>query len=94
MCATNHSEILHMPRQLHCYDVCKILLWSAEYVINKSITKFHYSSNLIKILLVGWAHDQDMYFYNHICPLTSILNTEFNLIAVTDLMLTQLENTP
>ena len=30
MIMTNHNEILHMSRQLHCRDVCKISLWSIE----------------------------------------------------------------
>ena len=26
--STDHNEILHTSRQLHCREVCKILLWS------------------------------------------------------------------
>ena len=26
--STDHNEILHTSRQLHCRDVCKISLWS------------------------------------------------------------------
>ena len=54
MSSTNHNKILHMSRQCYCRDMCKILLWSTEYVMNKSITKFHRISNSIEISLVGW----------------------------------------
>ena len=40
ICSTNHRKILHMSQQCYCRDMCKILLWSAKYVMNKSITKF------------------------------------------------------
>ena len=52
-CPTIQSKILHTSRQCYCREVCKILLWSAQYVMNKSITNFHWISNSIKILLVG-----------------------------------------
>ena len=55
ICSTDHNKILHLSRQLHCHDVCKILLWSAKYVMKKSNTNFHWISNLIEILLVGQA---------------------------------------
>ena len=44
MCATDHNEILHASRQCHCRDVCKILLWLAECVMNKSLAKFYWTS--------------------------------------------------
>ena len=59
MHSTDHNEILHTSLQCYCRDVCKILLWSAEYVMNKSITKFHWISNLIEISSVGWAPTLD-----------------------------------
>ena len=31
---TDHNEILRLSRQLHCCDVCKILLWSVEHILN------------------------------------------------------------
>ena len=34
ICSTEHNEILHMSRQLHCRDVCKISLWSVKYIWN------------------------------------------------------------
>ena len=37
----DHNEILHTARQCYYLDMRK-LLWSAEYVMNKSITKFHW----------------------------------------------------
>ena len=53
--STNHNKILYTSRQCHYCDMCKTLLWSVEYVINKSITNFHWLSNSIEVLLVGWA---------------------------------------
>ena len=53
ICFTDHNEILLTSRQYYCHDVCKISLWSAECVMNKSIVKFHWISNLIEISLVG-----------------------------------------
>ena len=32
MYSTDHNEILHTSRQLHCRDVCKISLWSVQYI--------------------------------------------------------------
>ena len=55
MFSTDHNEILHMSRQCNCRDVCKISLWSAEYIMNKTITKFNWISNSFETLLVGRA---------------------------------------
>ena len=52
---TDHNKILHMSWQCNCRDVCKILLWSLEYVLNYSTPYFDRISNSIEILLVGWA---------------------------------------
>ena len=54
---TDHNKILHMSWQCYWHEVCKILLWSAKYVMNKSITNFHWISNSIEISFVGWAPD-------------------------------------
>ena len=32
--AADHNDILHTSRQCHCRDVCKISLWSVEYIRN------------------------------------------------------------
>ena len=34
MYITDHNDILHTSRQCHCRDVCKISLWSVEYIRN------------------------------------------------------------
>ena len=34
MYSTDHNEILHKSRQLHCRDVCKISLWLFEHIAN------------------------------------------------------------
>ena len=39
----------------HWRDVCKISFWSAEYTMNKSITKFRWIPNSIEISLLGPA---------------------------------------
>ena len=57
MCLTEHTEILHTSRQLHCRDLCKIPLWLVEYVLNQSSAKFDRISNSIEIPLVGRAPD-------------------------------------
>ena len=51
VCSTNHKEILYMSRQWNCRDICTISLWSAEYVMNKSITKFQWISILIEMII-------------------------------------------
>ena len=51
---TDHSEILHIARQLHFHDVCKISLWSVEYIFNQSASNFGLISNSITSL-VGQA---------------------------------------
>ena len=58
----NHNKILHMSRQLHCRDLCKILLWS-----NQS-TKFVSISNLIEIPWVGASRQLTIQW----CCLTSV----------------------
>ena len=52
--STDHNEILRMSQHLHCCNMSKISLWWDEYVMNKSITKFHWILKFIEILLVGW----------------------------------------
>ena len=47
--STDHNEILHTSQQLHYRDMCKFSLSLAKYDMNKTITKFHWISNLIKI---------------------------------------------
>ena len=32
--SSDHNEILHMPRQLHCLGMCKISLWLVKHVLN------------------------------------------------------------
>ena len=32
--STDHNEILHTSRQLHCRDVCKISLRSVKHILN------------------------------------------------------------
>ena len=54
MCSTDHNKILQTPWQCDYRNVYKISVRSAEYVMNKSITKFHWISKLIVISLVGW----------------------------------------
>ena len=61
---TDHNEILHTSRQLHCRDVCKILLWSVVYILNWSIPNFDWILNAIEISLVGRAPDP-MLTYHH-----------------------------
>ena len=51
----DHNDILHTSRQCHCRDVCKISLWSVEYIWNYSVLNFHRISNSIEICLVGRA---------------------------------------
>ena len=55
MYSTDHNEILHTSRQLHCRDVCKISLWSVTYILNWSTPNFDWISNSIEISLVGRA---------------------------------------
>ena len=31
---TDHNEVLHTSRQCNCRDMCKISLWSDEYILN------------------------------------------------------------
>ena len=47
--------MLHTSRQLHCRDVCKILLWSVEDILNQSTASFGRIANSIQISLVGRA---------------------------------------
>ena len=58
--STDHSEILHTSRQLHCHDVCKISLWSAENILNQGNANFGQISNSIEMLLVGRAPEGTM----------------------------------
>ena len=38
--STDHNKILHTSWHCYCRDMCKISLWSVEYVTNHSITNF------------------------------------------------------
>ena len=49
----DHIEILHPSRQCNCHDMCKISLWSVEYVLNYSTPNSYRISNSIEIPLVG-----------------------------------------
>ena len=53
---TDHNESLHMSRQLHCRDMCKISLWLVEYILKQSTANSGWISNLIEISLVGQVH--------------------------------------
>ena len=53
ICLTDHTDILHTPRQLHYRDVCNTFLWSIEYILNQSTAKFGRISNSIEISLAG-----------------------------------------
>ena len=55
ICLADHNEILHTSRQCNCRDVCKISLWSIEYISNQSTTNVGRTSNSIKISLAGRA---------------------------------------
>ena len=61
MYLTDHNDILHMSQQCYCRDMCTLSLWSAACVIDKSIAKFHWISNSIKISLVGRGPAQRCY---------------------------------
>ena len=43
---------MHSSRPLYCRNVCKILLWSVEYILNQSSSNFGLISNSTKISLV------------------------------------------
>ena len=43
--STDHNEILHTSRQLHCRDVCKISSWSVTHVLNWSTPNLGRISN-------------------------------------------------
>ena len=66
-CSANHNEILHMSRQLHCRDMCLILLWLVEHILNQNTPNFVLSSNFIKIPLVGQVPHLN-YHYTYRCP--------------------------
>ena len=54
-CNSQGQLQIMLKGQLHCHDVCKILLWSVEYILNQSTANFGQISNLIEIVLVGRA---------------------------------------
>ena len=55
MCTTDNKDILHKLQQCYWRDVYQISLWSVEYAMKKSITKFYWFSNSVEISLVGQA---------------------------------------
>ena len=63
--SVNHNEILHTSRQCNCRDVCKILLWSVEHILNYSTPISYQISNSIKIPLVGQAPGRTMSLERH-----------------------------
>ena len=70
-----HNEILYTSPRFYCGDLSKILLWSAEHVMNKSTMKFHWISKSTEISLVvinnhglnytGWTRNDS----NFLCHL-------------------------
>ena len=50
---TDNHKILYTWRQLHCRDVCKILLWYIAHILNNSSPNFDRISNSIEIPLMG-----------------------------------------
>ena len=55
MYPTNHNEILHTSRQLHCRDMCQISLWLVEHILNSNILNFDRISNSNEKALVERA---------------------------------------
>ena len=55
--STDHNEISHISRQLHCFDVCEISLRLVEYILNQSAPHFDRISNSTAVPLVGRAPD-------------------------------------
>ena len=51
-----------MVLQCYFHDLSKRLMWSTEYIMNESITKFNLSSNSIEISLVA----DDWYLYHNV----------------------------
>ena len=39
MYSTDHNEILHTSRQSNYRDVCKISLWSVQYILNSGLLR-------------------------------------------------------
>ena len=40
--SSTNIKILHMSQQCNCRDVCKILLWSVEHILNQSTPNFEF----------------------------------------------------
>ena len=53
--STDHNEILHTSRHYYCCDVCKILLWSVDHILNQGTVNLDRISNSIEIMFVGQA---------------------------------------
>ena len=73
MSLTDYNEMLYTSRQCNCHDMCKILLWLIEHILNYSTQNCNWISHSIeKILLVGqgpgdhFAHNSNLmeiFFY-------------------------------
>ena len=64
ICSTDHNEMLHTSRQLHCRDVWRISSWLVEFILNKNTANFVRISNSIEISLVGRGHGIDLFQSN------------------------------
>ena len=53
MSSNNQNEISHTSRQCNCRDMCKISLWSVEYILNYGTPNFDRILNSIETPLVG-----------------------------------------
>ena len=60
ICSPDHNEMLHVSRKFYRREVYKNSLWSFEYAMSSSITKFHWILNSIEILLVGRPTDRNI----------------------------------
>ena len=72
MSSNNQNEISHTSRQCNCRDMCKILLWSVEYILNYGTPNFDRISISIEIPLVGrdprpWLDGHKIILYPQWC---------------------------
>ena len=84
---TDHNDILHTSH-LHRRDLCRISLWSVEYILNQSTTNFGRISYSIEIPSVGrspglshHSHDHDRWRNTDSEILYTRLNEQINLAA-------------
>ena len=82
MCFTNYNAILHTSHNCSCRNVCKISLWSVEYIFNQENSKFWKICEFVQNTVSGTGARCWMYRAPIHCSLFNLPQLEVNIIYI------------